>query len=75
VPGFAPAGEDLLFRQKVPKPLTPRLVSAERKAARHKRAAQLARLKQGPPIDESDLPLGQTAGVDHDGRRTFQGLS
>jgi hypothetical protein len=27
LPGFAPAGEALLFRQKSPKPLTPRLAS------------------------------------------------
>ena len=30
LPGFAPAGEALLFRQKDPKPLTPRLASWER---------------------------------------------
>jgi hypothetical protein len=28
-----------------------------------RRAGQLATLKQGPPVDESVPPLGQTAGV------------
>ncbi len=63
LPGFAPAGEALLFRQKAPKPLTPRLVSLERTDASLRRADQLAPLKQGPPADESVPPLGQTAGV------------
>ena len=63
LPGFAPAGEALLFRQKAPKPLTPRLVSLERMDASLRRADQLAPLKQGPPADESVPPLGQTAGV------------
>ena len=70
-PGFAPAGEALLFRQKDPKPLTPRLASLERTDARFRRADQLAEpvlsfvegLKQGPPDEESVPPLGQTAGV------------
>jgi len=64
LPGFAPAGEALLFRQKAPKPLTPRLVSLERTDASLRRADQLAPLKQGPPADESVPPLGQTAGVE-----------
>jgi len=63
LPGFAPAGEALLFRQKVPKPLTPRLASLERTDVSLGRAVQLASLKQGPPADESVPPLGQTAGV------------
>ena len=63
LPGFGPAGEVLLFRQKTPKPLTPRLVSLERMDASLRRADQLAPLKQGPPADESVPPLGQTAGV------------
>ncbi|GJL66037.1 MAG: hypothetical protein NPIRA05_10080 [Nitrospirales bacterium] len=49
LPGFAPAGEDLLFRQKAPKPSTPRLASKEGRDANWRRAAQLAGLKQGPP--------------------------
>ncbi len=52
LPGFAPAVEAILFRQK-----------GERTDASLKRAAQLARLKQGPPAEESVPPLGQTAGV------------
>jgi hypothetical protein len=45
LPGFAPAGEALLFRQKDPKPLTPRLASLERMDASLRRADQLAPLK------------------------------
>ncbi|WP_443147676.1 hypothetical protein [Nitrospira sp.] len=63
MPGFAPAGEALLFRQKGPKPLTPRLALGERPDASLKRAVQLAGLKQGPPTGESVPSLGQTAGV------------
>jgi hypothetical protein len=63
LPGFAPAGEALLFRQKAPKPLTPRLASLVQMDASLGRADQLAVLKQGPPAYESVPPLGQTAGV------------
>ena len=71
LPGFAPAGEALLFRQKAPKPLTPRLALLKRRDARLRRADQLAEpalspvegLKQGPPADESVPPVGQTAGI------------
>ncbi|MEO6203649.1 MAG: hypothetical protein ABIP82_10610 [Nitrospirales bacterium] len=63
LPGFAPADEALLFWQKGPKPLTPRLALGERPDASFKRADQLAPLKQGPPTEESIPPLGQTAGV------------
>ena len=71
LPGFAPAGEALLFWQKDPKPLTSRLALLERTDASLRRADQLAEsilshvegLKQGPPADESVPPLGQTAGV------------
>ncbi len=63
MPGFAPAGEALLFRQKDPKPLTPRLALGERTDASLKRAVQLAGLKQGPPAEKSVPPLGQPAGV------------
>jgi hypothetical protein len=71
LPGFAPAGEALLFWQKAQKPLTPHLASLERRAASLRKADQLAEpvlsfvegLKQGPPADESVPPLGQTAGV------------
>ena len=63
LPGFAPAGEALLFRQKDPKPLTPRLASLERTNANFRRAGQLAGLTQGPPAEESVPPLGQTEGV------------
>ena len=78
-PGFAPAGEapstwlrtGLLFRQKGPKPLTPRLASWEGRDASLRRADQLAEpvlsliegLTHGPPADESVPSVGQTAGV------------
>ncbi|PJA77764.1 MAG: hypothetical protein CO149_07705 [Nitrospirae bacterium CG_4_9_14_3_um_filter_51_5] len=78
-PGFAQAGEasstwlrtGLLFRQKAPKPVTPRLASLEQTGVSLRRADQLAEpvlsliegLKHGPPADESVSPLGQTAGV------------
>ncbi|WP_443147675.1 hypothetical protein [Nitrospira sp.] len=63
MPGFAPAGEPLFFREKWPKPLTPRLALGERTDANLKRAVQLAGLKQGPPAEESVPPLGQPTGV------------
>ncbi len=56
-------GQALLFRQKDPKPLTPRLASWERTDATLRRAGQLAPLTQGLPTDERVPPLGQTAGV------------
>ncbi len=67
MPGFGPAGEALLFRQKGPKPLTPRLAQLERTDASLRRADQLAEpvlsrvegLKQGPPADESVPPLAR----------------
>jgi hypothetical protein len=79
LPGFAPECEapsrglraGLLFRQKSPKPLMPRLASLERMDASLRRADQLAEsilsfvegLTQGPLADESVPPLGQPAGV------------
>lgn len=70
LPGFAPAGEALLFRQKVPKPCAPHLASLERTDVNLKRADQLAEpvlslvdgVKQGPPTKESVPSLGRTAG-------------
>ena len=63
MPGFGPAAELLLFRQKDPKPLTPRPVTLEWSDANHRRAGQLAALKQGPPIDEGVPPRRRAAGV------------
>jgi len=62
MPGFGPATEVLFFREKDPKPLTPRSAS---RIGRTKgmRARQLATLKQGPPVDQSVRPWSQTAGV------------
>ena len=56
LPGFVPAAEPLLFRQKWPKPVTPRLVSCGRRDASLRRADQLATLIQGPPGNESVPP-------------------
>ena len=53
---FGPAAEPLLFRQKEPKPLTPRPASFNETDARHGRASQLAALKQGSP-DHVARPL------------------
>ena len=72
MPGFGPAAEVLLVRQKDLKPLTPRPVTSEWADANHRRAGQLAEsilrhvegLKQGPPRDESVRPGDRTAGVE-----------
>ena len=67
MPGFGPAAEVLLVRQKDPKPLTPRPATFNGTDAGW-RADQLATLRQGPPPrDESARPLGRTAGVGHTG--------
>ena len=63
LPGFAPADEALLFRQKDPKPLTPRLATLDEVNADFRRADQLALLKQGPPFHSSVHLLGQPAGI------------
>ncbi len=71
VPGFAPAGEAFLFRQKVPKPVTPRPASFNEMDARHGRASQLVEsilsfvegLKQGSLAHERVHPEGRAAGV------------
>jgi hypothetical protein len=63
MPGFGPAAEPLFFREKWPKPMTPRPALGERADASLKRAVQLAGLKQGPPAEESVPPLVQPAGV------------
>jgi len=63
VPGFGPAAEALLFWQKDPKPLTPRPFLSEWTDANHRRAGQLAALKQGPPSDVSVRPGERAAGV------------
>ncbi len=52
-----------LFRQKGPKPLTPRLASLDRRDTSLWKADQLAWFKQGQPTEKSVPPLGQTAGV------------
>ncbi len=56
LPGFGPAAEPLLFRQKWPKPMTPSLATLDRADERSRRAAQLAPLEQGLPIVESVRP-------------------
>jgi hypothetical protein len=49
-PGFGPAAEPLLFRRKWPKPFSPRSATLGRADVGPQRAAQLVRLRQGPPI-------------------------
>ena len=71
LPGFGPAAEDLLFRQKVPKPMTLCLAASDRADASLERAAQLAEpvlrllegLRQGSPDNKSVRPKSRTAGV------------
>ncbi len=63
MPGFGLAAKLLLFRQKDPKPLTPRPACLYETDARRERADQLAVLKQGPPDNQSVHPEGRTAGV------------
>jgi hypothetical protein len=53
MPGFGPAAEVLLIRQKDSKPLTPRPASSNKANAVHGWAGQLAVLKEGPPFDTS----------------------
>ena len=72
LPGFAPAGEALLFRQKAPKPLTPRLASWEGRNASLRRAAQLAPLTQGPPGMRASFPWARRQASNH-GEKIFQG--
>ena len=69
MPGFGPAAEALLFRQKDPKPLTPRPVSLNGTDANFRRAGQLGALTQGPPIHESVHPWVWTAGVSQQRKR------
>ena len=65
MPGFGPAADVLLFRQKDPKPLAPRPPSLDKANARHGKAVQLAVLKQGPPFDGSVRLGGRAAGLGH----------
>ena len=65
LPGFGPAADPLLFRQKWTKPLTPRPATLQGTDANIWSAGQLAPLRQGPPIDESVRPFGLTEGVDN----------
>ena len=62
LPGFGPAAEVLLFRQKDPKPLTPCSADEDGTDARG-RADQLAALRQGPQDHRIVRPRGGTAGV------------
>ncbi|MDR4460191.1 MAG: hypothetical protein MRJ67_06690 [Nitrospirales bacterium] len=63
MPSVGPAAEVLFLREKDPKPLTPSSATSDWSNA-GERAGQLARLKQGPPADQSIRPWGRTAGVD-----------
>ena len=63
MPGFVPAADPLLFRQKWPKPLSPRPATLDGMDANLGRADQLATLRQGPPGGTSVHPEARTAGV------------
>ena len=62
MPGFGPAAEVLFFREKDPKPCSPRSSTLHCADAGLQWAAQLARLKQGPPDDWSVSPIGRPEG-------------
>jgi hypothetical protein len=62
LPGLGPAAEALLFWQKDPKPFPPRSAQFHRADANNGEAAQLAGLKQGPPLDLSVSPIGRPEG-------------
>jgi hypothetical protein len=78
MPGFGPAAEILLFRQKDPitvalfethhATVTPRPASFNGTDANFWRADQLAALKQGPPNNKSVHPAGRAAGVEKKGK-------
>ena len=69
--GFGPVAEVLLFRQKDPKPMTPRPASLDgwtQDLGRRTKLAELVLsllegLTQGPPAHESVNPEGLAAGV------------
>ncbi len=58
-----PKGATFVVVQKDPKLLTPHPASSNKANAKHRWAAQLAVLKQGPLVDESVRLWGRTAGV------------
>ena len=58
VAGFRPGRRGPFVPEKVPKPVTPRPASLERRDASLRRADQLASLKQGPPMFEERPPIG-----------------
>jgi hypothetical protein len=60
--GFAPAVEALLFRQKDPKPFPPRSTTFNRADVGNGGTAQLAGLRQGPPLGLSVSPVSRPAG-------------
>jgi hypothetical protein len=74
VPGFGPAAEVLLFRQKAPKPLTPHPFLSNWTAAKPGKAGQLARLRQGPPLEEGVQPWKRAAGVGQWEKSRRQGI-
>jgi hypothetical protein len=73
MPGFGPAAEVLFFREKDPKPLTPRHVSSHKANVSVGRAGQLAVLKQGPPVDGHVRFWGRAAGVGQGAKEGLHG--
>ncbi len=62
MPGFGPAAKVLFFREKYPKPFSPRSATLNRADVGPRRAAQLAGLRHGPPVDWSVSPVGRPVG-------------
>ena len=69
MPGFVPAAEPLLFRQKWPKPLTPRLASLKRRDANSLKSGPTRRAQTRSATDKSVPPGSQPAGVGSTVRR------
>jgi len=74
VPGFGPAAEVLLFRQKAPKPLTPHPFLSNWTDAMPRKAGQLARLRQGSPLEGGVQPWKRAAGVGQWKKSRRQGI-
>jgi len=66
MPGFGPAAEVLLVRQKDPKPVMPRPAYSDGVDERQGRAGQFAQLRQRPPVHDSVHPWVRAAGVDQE---------
>ena len=74
MPGFVPAAEVLLFRQKDPKPLTPRPASLNGPYASHGRAGQLATLTQkASRVMRAFAPEAWQQASDKENKKEYEG--